>query len=362
MRASLARVGVLLAVAGCGAVPEQGPDVVAYELSSMSRLIVGRSTRLPGIVLLDRSSGMGLPLDAADPACPVGCGAARACPAGCVTRLDEVRRNLVPQLPLGDGLRWGLATFPADGRCAAPASLTVPLPSREADELGENRQAVRALADIERALECETASGGYPLASSLRFALEALERDSPSAGALLLVTGGRGACQASTCSGACEDEAEALALVRAAREKDVWTIVAGVGNGAVPSAELSALARAGGMPRRCLSIEDCGGGDRCLADGTCWRAYWRLDEVSATWTPVISTEPNYDTVHLATPAERPEWVFVSFNGVPQLPGPDTWLLESNDAVRIVGAARDAARSSTTGRPFHFEVQVLREVR
>jgi hypothetical protein len=212
------------------------------------------------------------------------------------------------------------------------------------------------------------AAGDRPTADSLRFVGSLPEMSDPDrASFVLLISDGLPACSA----GSAGDDA--VAAIGELRQKDIRTIVVGIGPDALsPSASdtFSRMALAGGFHLGCPMGTDaeCGPANVCdLASRLCQRSYFaaaNAAELSAGLTsniaPAFVQAPRLCDFVLQQPTVDPATVSVVFNGL-QSPGCqealgcDTWTY-ADGAVHFHGAACQQMATSTAYSPVRLTVQ------
>jgi len=355
-------------------------------------------------VLLDRSGSMALPINAADPACPAGCGNGAACPAACATRISEVRRAMSGFLsgPERSLARWGLAAFPenaAVNQCSATASWLIDLPAPAPDDKDPalNAQWDQGALDVAAAIGTIAPGGGTPTSPSLEFVGgNPVFADANRGDFVLLLTDGLPNCNASNANSVCTDTSPAQqaacactvggcggsacsigcldqSAVQSAANlttRGINTIVVGFGAdtaGGAAQDVLNRLARAGGVARGCATDADCGAGDTCSAS-TCGRAYYQAS-TAAELTAVLQHVKGFIfdpvkicTVGLPSAPVDSRLIRVLVDDLHVNPGPDTWsFVAGQQAILFSGSLCDRLLASTPGSPVGIDIQYVDQI-
>lgn len=343
----------------------------------------------PNVALVvDKSGSMDQPMDGSLAACG-GCGTSKAnlCnTATCPTRWSELQRATNEVLPqVGEIVRLGLVTFPADAVCGAPGSVRAPVPnSDDSATLSANALAVNAI--IQQITSNGTAGtpnttgGGTPTA----MALNVLEREplmtaneTQRKSVAILLTDGLPNCNgnnpndwrtnptACQCTLAdcstypkqgCLDEDATVAEIRALRQKGILTAVIGFGaeaaTGPAP-AVLRAMAEAGGFNRSCTTAADCAAGDACNG-GVCSTGLYLPTNGAqlASALRQIAQRPNPCIVELAGPVNDVRGVQVKVGGE-YAPSTDYSLVGSQ--LTLTGATCDMLLNATPSQPVVLDV-------
>jgi hypothetical protein len=295
--------------------------------------------KLNVMLLVDKSGSMNFPVNDQVAPCTPSCNlpGSPACPAGCATRLQELKLAMQTFLtsPSVKNAWLGMAIYPtaiagsggAVDACGATqaADIRVSLAPKDTDLDAEMMQVA---ANINTQIQALTVGGGTPTGDSLKFlgTYPPLLDPDPNRrreDIIVLITDGSPNCNAnnandcndvaackctllpadacmpsSFCTQGCLDADYTTAQIRALRPKDIRTAVIGFGvetaTGDAP-ATLNAMALAGGLARSCPLGTECGPSDTCnAATRLCARSYYQTanaSELVAVLTDLLKVIP-----------------------------------------------------------------------
>ncbi len=356
-------LSVAVVAVSCGKPPTRG-------VTTQEKIIVAHQLSPNVMMLVDRSAAMTTNTSTASP-CPStigGCGPGNACPAGCPTRIADLKTSVASMLNANGGtVRVGVSYFPTDASCGAAnaSSVLVPLlgPSLADDPVQNQMQASQA----NQALSGLIPTGGIPTADSLRFIGTQQELTDPDRQNFVMLF-------TNTFTGAapsCSTSADTVAALTELRQKNIKTVVLAIGADVLSAADadtLNQMAGAGGFARACPSGTDaeCGAGDTC--NGTtkiCNRSFYGADDAQQLtaqllqMTTPIATGANVCTFPLEkTPASVAQLeVLVDqgpLNRCVDATGCNTWTFDAaSNSVVFHGAICSKLQGATP----HFPVDV-----
>jgi von Willebrand factor type A domain len=286
--------------------------------------------------------------------------------------------------------RVGLARFPNESCVATTATdVLANLPSADAGDSDAVLEA--AVAASNAALQTLSPNGGTPTQASLQFIANNIAEldDSSRENFVLLLTDGLPNCNialdANTCTctstagppcslgnNDCLDDVATVAQVKAMRTNNIRTIVIGFGAdvvGGIAEDTLEAMADAGGFVRKCPNTnESCGDGNDCvLATGLCSKQYFQatdgtalteaLAEISSSITQTQCVY-NLDEVPAGADGGSPA-ISVVLNGMPYLPGSDTWIYDPvKNQIVFQGALCAQLKTNTPQNPITLDIRLL----
>ncbi len=323
------------------------------------------------MVLIDRSGSMRQPIDATAAGCPAKCGTASYddCPAGCQTRISELKSALTHFFTEArTDARFGLALYPEQttGKdinelcvAASPASLVAPVPDDGA-ETSENLDAWAAQADRLSAYIASNefkVGGGTPTAKSLQYVATTKGLSAPSPlerrRVVLLLTDGLPNCQPTDLTATDKTAASAVAQLK---DAGIDTIVIGFGSDAAGASILNDMARAGGFARKCTQDADCGSDDHCGQDRICGRAAYAATSASQLGPVLDELRKKIGVgdpcvISFKLPVTN---VVVTRDDKTLAAGPNTWELRDN-SVHFLGQTCNDLKTSTPSAPVNIEI-------
>jgi hypothetical protein len=376
----------------------------------------------PNVMLLvDKSGSMSGPIMAGDPQCTPGCGpGGPACPAGCKTRISELRSAMNTFLTSsGTVARMGLAFFPADSSCGSTAAISADFPPENAaaDDNGTDAALIAKAMDINQKITAIAPNGGTPTADSLAFVGTKIDLTSPRLKFVLLMTDGLpncnannqnatctcnpnicGSCAASNaicpaqamacscttsscaagtalCAKGCLDGDGSTATIADLNSKGIKTIVVGFGAdtaGGTAATVLNSMAVAGGFARKCKMNSDCDpmntGADSCdVAAGLCKNKFYQATNGADLATALADISKSLVgnmpcTFNLDSQPSDPRLLSVLFNGVDVPTGPDTWSYSGGAVVFAQnGTYCQQILASTTQKPVQVEIRIVQQL-
>jgi hypothetical protein len=414
MRRSLLAT-VLASVFGFGCQVYDFEKVTPFAVvqSTQSEPMWGSSLKPNLMLLVDQSGSMLFPIDPSDPRCTSGCGPGAPCPAGCPTRITELKSSMSQVLTdLGTKARMGLTVFPAGNSCQAPTATLVPIPASTAGD--EDSGPLSASAGAARAaILAIDPTGGTPTGAALGFLStnQGLDLDDNRHDYVLLLTDGLPncnegnanqmcscnaalcgscasgvcaaqisacACQAGNgdcssrdvCAKGCLDQTAAVGQVASLNAKGIKTVVVGfgalTGQGTGPTV-LNAMAEAGGYGRDCPkgTNAECGTGNRCLPSKRCEELYYQAGngaELSAAIEEIVRRIViDVCTVRLLTapPDIARMAVIVDGQHVPR--GASTWMLTTPTTVEFFGQTCADMKAATQSKPIDVQIRIVEEL-
>lgn len=383
------------------------PNTVAVD--SESEVIEALALKPNVMLLVDTSGSMENPADETVPACTNAMGRlcgfnAHECPAGCPTRVQELKRAMNSLLSTAPTVaRLGLTRYPSTDCLAASSSDFQLPPATTNDDASDDVLTQQSMAIATFLQQMPAPVGGTPTGASLRFVGDSSElfRDDGRDDFVLLLTDGlpncndaarnnicgclNGSCNQSQldtcrctnstclntrqCSTGCLDQQGAVEAISELREKKIRTIVVGFGadltRGDAPTV-LNDMAIAGGFARPCTTNTDCGDGTCNVESQICETAFYRArtgeelaTALKAVWDRI---PPNLCTRVLTTTPSDPRFISVLVNGDNTVRGDDTWTYEpSIPAVLIQGALCERLKASSTQSPVKLEIRSARKL-
>ncbi|MBI3185843.1 MAG: adventurous gliding motility lipoprotein CglB [Myxococcales bacterium] len=407
-----AGVAALLA-AGCQTYDFEPVEPLAIAQTTQSKTVIAKQLKPNLMLLVDTSGSMNFPTNTSDPICPLNCGQTTPCPAGCPTRLSELKlamSSFLGSFQQSPVARVGMLAYPSPGgdgcNPATAAEITtagrgVPIPASEDDA------ALKQVAgQVNSVIQSISATGGTPTAASLAAlgtydALQAKDREQ----FILLLTDGlpncnasttpnscggatgcntlctnsawqpgqgcctlTGACSGNYCAKGCLDKDLTVKAVEALATGGVRTIVVGFGadlvSGPGPDT-LNALAKAGGFGRKCPNGTDaeCGGGtNKCDVTKFCTMSYYQArnsDELKKALEQIGMLVGVGDPCVYSLDAvpSDPKFLAVIIDGVSVRSGPDTWKYEGGK-VTFLGGLCSKLSSATPTNPVKVEFRIV----
>jgi len=317
------------------------------------------------------------------------------CSGSCATRMTELKSAMQTFLSTNPTVaRMGLINYPqpipgdfspaSSCRAADLSHIKVPLAQSDDDAT------LRATASsINSEIQALTASGGTPT----RPTLDAVGTYAPLLEAtrsnfILLLTDGLPNCNDNnpntcngtacnctqaqcsealqTCSLGCLDRDGTVSTITGLVGKGIRTIVVGFGSETgsgqgVPV--LTAMAQAGGFPRRCPNGNECGTGDFCKADKTCNRPFYQAANGTELATALgeigQSVSENPCEYVLSEQPSDPRFLSVVVDGTAVQAGTDTWRYDQpTGKVLFQGALCAQLRATTTADPITLEFRIV----
>jgi hypothetical protein len=404
----LLAVAVALIIAACQTYDFEPVTPLTLAQTTQTKTVTAKAYKPNVMLLVDKSGSMASPIDPSGPNCTPGCGPLSDCPAGCKTRISELRSAMSTFLTRsGTAARLGLTFFPAGGKCEAPLLVDVPLPPPTADDSGADAALAANAAAIGERVAKAPPNGGTPTAASLAFVgstpglNEADYRDD----FVILLTDGlpncnqanannicqcSGSCQAQReacrctltnctgtnpeitwCSGGCLDLDVTRQQVQTLALKGIKTIVVGFGADTAAgdaATALNAMALAGGYPRDCTkngTDADCGGiaGSCNTTTKLCSTAFYQAAnaEQLAKALADISASLGGELCRFVLTAQPtdPKLLSVIVDGADVPAGADTWSYTGGAVVFAPsGAACTLIRASTPQNPVTVEIRIV----
>ncbi len=374
-------------------------------------------------LLVDKSGSMSGPILPSDPQCTPGCGpGGPACPAGCKTRISELRSAMNTFLTSSATVaRMGLAFFPADSSCGATAAVSSDLPPENAtaDDNGTDATLTAKAMDINGKIAVIAPNGGTPTADSLAFVGGKFDLTSPRQKFILLMTDGlpncnsnnqnatctcnpsicgscsapnaicmaqAAACNCTTsscaagtalCSKGCLDGDGSTATIADLNTKGIKTIVVGFGAdtaGGAAATVLNAMAVAGGFARKCPmgTNAECDpmntGADSCdTTTSLCKNKFYQASNGTALAAALADISKSLIgnmpcTFNLDSQPSDPRLLSVIFNGVDVPAGPDTWSYTGGAVVFAAnGTYCQQILASTSQKPVQVEIRIVQQL-
>ena len=389
---------VIVLASACQTYDFQPEVPSAYSQKTDARKIVGRQFKPNLMFLIDKSGSMNFPANDSVAPCTPGCG--QSCPAGCKTRLIELKSAMETFLSTSGSVAWmGMAVFPSattatDG-CGAtgPADILVPLAPNQADDEGALNATAGA---VNYQIQNLNVGGGTPTGDSLKFLgnyapLADPDPKAPREDFVVLLTDGLPNCNsnnpntcssascrctlqpatacmaASLCTQGCLDRDNSAAQVTALRAKNIRTIVVGFGadtaNGDGPDT-LNAMAENGGFARSCPKGTDaeCGSNNTCDATSRlCARKFYQATsaaELASTLADIAKTiiPPEFCTLVLDEVPKDAGLLTVTVDGKHESTGPNTWSYAAGK-VTFNGALCDRLKQSTPANPVDVQFRI-----
>ncbi len=278
------------------------------------KTIVASKRLKPNVMMLvDNSGSMLAPINPGGPNCTAGCGSAsNPCPAGCATRISEMKSAMATFLQSsGTIARMGVTIYPTNNLCGPSSAVDVALPAPTPNDNGTDATLTQAAQQINARIQGLMPTGGTPTGSSLQFlgtypglndsadlrddfvllltdGLPNCNETNPNqvcqcdanvcgscSGATMACAAQVNACKCTTttcastlCSLGCLDRDGSIQKVRELRQKGIRTIVVGFGadlNAGDGPEVLNAMAAEGGFARDCPNgtNAECGAGNTC---------------------------------------------------------------------------------------------------
>jgi hypothetical protein len=394
-------------IAGCQAYDFEPVVPLAISQQTQPQELYGRRLKPNLMFLIDKSGSMNFAANDAIAPCTPGCNQSGqpACPAGCRTRLGELKSAMGTFLSTGGNLAWmGMAVFPtavagSNGvvdACGATSSADIrvqlaPTQTDVPDELIATANAVNMQ------IQTLNVGGGTPTGDSLKFLGDYAPLADPDPKAaredfIVLLTDGLPNCNsnnvnsctgtscrctlvpatscvpASFCTQGCLDKDNSAAQVTALRKKNIRTIVIGFGadtaSGDGPDT-LNEMAENGGFARKCENGTDaeCGANNTCdTATRLCSRKFYQATSAAelATVLADIGKAINPTTVCTVALTEiprDPSLLAVIVDGKHEDPSPTTWIYSAGE-VTFTGLLCDRIKQSTSAAPVEVVFRIV----
>ncbi len=382
--------------------------------TTQTKKIEAKRFKPNAMLLVDKSGSMSGPIDPNGPNCTPGCGPSQPCPAGCRTRISELRAAMSTFLTRsGTVARFGLAFFPAGGGCEPTASVSEALPTPTPDDTGTDvALSMKAMA-INNKISLEPPNGGTPTGKSLAFVGTVAglldTNDFRDDFVILLTDGlpncndsnqnqvctcspnfcgacGSGVCQAqkdackcttsscatNLCQLGCLDKDGSTQQIAALNGKGIRTIVVGFGAdtaGGDAAEVLNSMAAAGGFPRTCTADADCGGaaGSCNVGAKTCVNQFYQAttadqlaDALAKISADIVSG--NLCEFKLTSQPSDPRLLSVRVDDQDVPSGPNSWTYTGGAVLFADGSSYcTAIRASSSQHPVVVDIRVVQQL-
>lgn len=389
---------------------------LAVAQTTQKTVVASKKLKPNVMMLVDNSGSMLAPINPSGANCTPGCGSASMpCPAGCATRISEMKSAMATFLQ-GSGTiaRLGVTIYPTNSLCGPSAAVDVPLPDPTPNDTGTDATLTQTANAVNAKIQALNPTGGTPTGSSLQFlgTYPGLNdaTDLRDDFVLLLtdglpncnetntnqvcqcdanVCGGCGGgtaacaaqvtackcttstCAASLCALGCLDRDGSIQKVRELQQKGIKTIVVGFGAdlGAGDGPEvLNAMAAEGGFPRECPNGTDaeCGSGNTCNTTTLqCAKGFYQAAngaELADALRKISESIKGDPCIYpLAEKPSDPRYLSVIIDGQSQVAGAQTFSYDyGRNEVTFLGDTCNQLKTSSAANPVTVEFRIVEQ--
>lgn len=389
----LSVVAVLGLGVGCQTYDFEPVLPLAVAQTTQSKSVAGRNLKPDLMFLIDNSGSMNFGVKPT-----TGCNCPNsACPAGCPTRITELKSAMNTFLTQNGGIaRMGMTIFPKGAgmdECVGTSGINIEM-STSNDVDAELKAKAN---DVNTAIAGLTPAGGTPTAQSLLFLKDYAPLADPNReDFVVLLTDGlpncaaqnpnnecggtNAACRctlaAATCSNAsycslkCLDKDGSVKAIEDLRAKNIRTIVVGFGaetNAGDGPEALNAMAAAGGFPLACPNgtNAECGADNTCdMASKVCTRKFYQAangQELATALKAIgdIIGQTDVCSYKLDSAPSDPRFLAVIVNEQSLKAGADTWKFDANPpTVTFLGSTCTKIKQSTPADRARIEFRII----